>query len=104
MKKIFELLDKEKINYRSSFDKKVICIGKDPIDIRVSKDDTDLLHPINGVYPHTGVFYYEISWINWNKTFMKHEKAKTPQEALKKIRKAMDELGVFEFGDQMTLF
>lgn len=104
MKKIFELLDKEKIKYTTSFNKDMVFVGKYPNDIRINKSDIDYLHAVNEKYLHTGNYYYRISWTSWNKMFIKHEKAKTPQEALKKIRKAMDELGVFEFGDQITLF
>lgn len=76
-------------------------IGEYPKDIRISKTDKD--YTKEG-YPNTDKYYYRISWIIWNKTNMKIKEAYTINEAKKIIQTAMEELDLFNFGEQLKLF
>lgn len=101
MNKVFDFLDSKRINYITDFRKEMAYIGQYPKDIRISKNDIDFQ---KNDYPHTGKFYYSISWIEWNKTNMKHAQVYTFNEAKNIILDAMKELDMFKDGYQLKLF
>ena len=56
-------------------------------------------------YPHTGLFYWIVSWNDWEKSSTpKRNQAYTPAEAIKIIKQAMQELGISKNTIQETLF
>lgn len=102
LKEIEKLLKKKAIMYKKSYDESEISIGRYPKYIIVYIADIDYTLPD---YPHTGLFYWIVSWNDWKKSSTpKRNQAYTPAEAIKIIKQAMQELGISKNTIQETLF
>lgn len=102
MQRIKKALKNKGIVYSQSYDGSQITIGEYPKYIIVYMTDRDYTPPD---YPHTGTFYWEISWNDWKKSSTpKRNQAYTPSEATKIIKQAMYELGISKNTIQETLF
>ena len=102
LKEIEKLLKKKAIMYKKSYDESEVSIGEYPKYIVVYMTDRDYSPPD---YPHTGTFYWKISWNDWKKSSTpKGNQAYTPAEATKIIKQAMYELGISKNTIQETLF
>ncbi|MCR0155630.1 hypothetical protein MKC74_05910 [[Clostridium] innocuum] len=85
MQRIKKALKNKGIVYSQSYDGSQITIGEYPKYIIVYMTDRDYTPPD---YPHTGTFYWEISWNDWKKSSTpKRNQAYTPAEATKIISK-----------------
>lgn len=102
LKEIEKLLKKKAIMYKKSYDESEVSIVRYPKYIIVYMADIDYTLPD---YPHTGLFYWIVSWNDWEKSSTpKRNQAYTPAEAIKIIKQAMQELGISKNTIQETLF
>lgn len=102
MQKLKELLDQKGIKYSQSYNQDEFRIGVYPKIIIIYKCDRDYIKPN---YPHTGKFYYAISWNDWKKSSSpKSKDVETPSKAMKIIKNVMYELGISNNTEQETLF
>ena len=102
MQRIKKALKNKGIVYSQSYVGSQITIGEYPKYIIVYMTDIDYTLPD---YPHTGLFYWIVSWNDWEKSSTpKRNQAYTPAEAIKIIKQAMQELGISKNTIQETLF
>ena len=102
MQRIKKALKNKGIVYSQSYDGSQITIGEYPKYIIVYMTDIDYT---SLDYPHTGLFYWIVSWNDWEKSSTpKRNQAYTPAEAIKIIKQAMQELGISKNTIQETLF
>lgn len=102
MQRIKKALKNKGIVYSQSYDGSQITIGEYPKYIIVYMTDIDYT---SLDYPHTGTFYWQISWNDWKKSSTpKSNQANTLAEVIKIIKLAMYELGISKNTIQETLF
>lgn len=102
IQKLKKTLAQKGIEYEQDYSQEEISIGEYPKDIRISVSDLDYT-VLN--YPHTGKFYYVVSWIDWNKSNCpKIRHAEQLTNAMKIIKNAMYEIGISNNVIQEILF